>query len=642
MKPHVFILPLLLILLPPSLCSQNHAHLFIANGVLPQAVSTSWTPVSGFSTSSAAGVAASPNGLTITQSATYLVQASLSFSGGSAGLWEVGIGVDGNAPVFSSQRSISNLTDVGNVTVTALLALSVSQSVALVLRAPSGTTIVPLHAQLVATNLDDISNHDGYAMLSAGSPASTSVASNGTSPLNGFTSADAGNGWTAAGGQLTSDTTASGTYLVLFTMSYAGSNNTDFDGGISLGNGPEDAFLCSRKLQSTSDIGNMTAAGILQVFSGTTITPVVRNNENAARTCALQRGTLTLVKIAGGGALSEPSSHASMAITGSASQGSLLMGVPVQATGFNDYHMDPTRWSFNANTLSPVGVSAGVYLVSYFVSFNSSAPSSITYDLRMGGKAQNGLSTMRSTSSGGITDNGAVGGCGILTVSSPADVVTFSLTDGGSSAPTLTLNNACVLLTRIVQTSTSVLPVELISFSAHDGLEHVDLRWRTATELHNHGFAVERKDGTAEWKEIGFVQGAGHSTSERRYAFRDTRLPHDCVLFYRLRQQDRDGTESLSRVIRMERRAAPGSPKIGMYPNPVRSISWLQIGLAEETRLRITVHDLTGRKRMLLLDDVLHQGEHVLAVDAAQLPPGTYVLRAWMGSRSRTLLFSRM
>jgi len=641
MKVHLHILPLLLLIVPLHLHSQNHAHIFIANGATPQAASTSWTRVSGFSTSSAVGVAASPNGLTITQSATYLVQASCSFTGGSSGQWSVGLSVDGNAPVFFSKRSISNVTDVGNVTLTALLALSNSQSVTLVVQAPTSTTIIPLHAQLVAVNLEDISNHDGYAMLSAGTPASTTVASQSVSPFNGFTSAQFSNGWSVANGQLTADTTAVGTYLVIFSMSYSGSNNTDFDGGISLGNGPEDAFLCSRKLQSSSDIGNMTTAGILKVFSNTTITPVVRNNENASRTCDLQRGTVTLVKISGAGALSEATSHSSMAIVGAASQGSLGSGVPVTVTGFNDYHMDPSRWNFNASTLSPVGVSAGVYLVSYFVSFNSSAISSITYDLRLGGIAQSGLSTLRSTSSGGVTDNGAVGGCGIITVSSPTDIVSFALTDGGSSAPTLTINSACVALTRIVQTSTSVLPVELTSFSAHKGSDFVDLRWRTTTEIHNLGFVIERKSDTEAWRAIGFVAGAGQSATERRYFFRDEQLPQGQILQYRLRQRDRDGTESLSSELRVERRAAPSALTFQLYPNPVRSTAVLQVALDWETRLRVEVYDLSGRRHLQLMDSMLGAGEHAVSVDAAQLPPGVYVLHARTESTSRSLVFTR-
>ena len=55
------------------------------------------------------------------------------------------------------------------------------------------------------------------------------------------------------------------------------------------------------------------------------------------------------------------------------------------------------------------------------------------------------------------------------------------------------------------------VPVELISFSATIDQNTVKLNWKTASELNNRGFEVERKGGEESWTKIGFVNGNGTS-----------------------------------------------------------------------------------------------------------------------------------
>jgi len=56
-----------------------------------------------------------------------------------------------------------------------------------------------------------------------------------------------------------------------------------------------------------------------------------------------------------------------------------------------------------------------------------------------------------------------------------------------------------------------VVPVELISFRSEINLNNVTLKWKTATELNNYGFFVERllktNNDNQNWQSIGFVLG---------------------------------------------------------------------------------------------------------------------------------------
>ncbi len=71
------------------------------------------------------------------------------------------------------------------------------------------------------------------------------------------------------------------------------------------------------------------------------------------------------------------------------------------------------------------------------------------------------------------------------------------------------------------------LPVELTSLTATTVNDAVMLNWRTATEINNYGFEIQRlQDGKIEklqdWVKIGFVEGHGNSNSPKEYLYNDT------------------------------------------------------------------------------------------------------------------------
>jgi hypothetical protein len=66
----------------------------------------------------------------------------------------------------------------------------------------------------------------------------------------------------------------------------------------------------------------------------------------------------------------------------------------------------------------------------------------------------------------------------------------------------------------------AVLPVELTSFTGNAKGRAIELAWSTASEKNNHGFEIERRSNDS-WQNVGFVEGAGTSTSVKNYSYRD-------------------------------------------------------------------------------------------------------------------------
>ncbi len=109
------------------------------------------------------------------------------------------------------------------------------------------------------------------------------------------------------------------------------------------------------------------------------------------------------------------------------------------------------------------------------------------------------------------------------------------------------------------------LPVELVYFNGTYNNGLVYLAWKTATELNNDFFSVERLDNN-EWVSIGHIQGAGTISIEKSYQFVDTKPPHGQV-YYRLKQTDFDGTFAYSPIVSVLSKS--GDFSFSYYPNPV-------------------------------------------------------------------------
>ena len=84
----------------------------------------------------------------------------------------------------------------------------------------------------------------------------------------------------------------------------------------------------------------------------------------------------------------------------------------------------------------------------------------------------------------------------------------------------------------------------------------------------------------------------------------------------------------------------PGAPKelsLGSnYPNPFNPVTVIPYGVAERSRVRISVYDLLGREVALLVDEAVSAGRYEALWDASRLPTGVYVVRLEAGSEVRT------
>ena len=66
------------------------------------------------------------------------------------------------------------------------------------------------------------------------------------------------------------------------------------------------------------------------------------------------------------------------------------------------------------------------------------------------------------------------------------------------------------------------------------------LSWKTASEINNSHFEIERSNNGKDFIKIGEIAGQGTSNSTKRYQFTD-KNPGSAQQYYRLKQVDFDG-----------------------------------------------------------------------------------------------------
>jgi hypothetical protein len=197
--------------------------------------------------------------------------------------------------------------------------------------------------------------------------------------------------------------------------------------------------------------------------------------------------------------------------------------------------------------------------------------------------------------------------------------------------------------TAIINDTSSVVPVELNSFSANVLDGKVYLNWQTSTELNNRGFEIERKEvsslqsavGNEEWRTIGFVNGKGTTSELNNYSFIDE--PIESGLFtYRLKQVDYNGESKYSDEVEVNFIFANDYRLSQNYPNPFNPITTIEYQIPKSTFVTIKVYDVLGKEVVTLVNEEKPAGIHEVNFEPKDLTSGLYLYKISAGGFEQT------
>ena len=205
-----------------------------------------------------------------------------------------------------------------------------------------------------------------------------------------------------------------------------------------------------------------------------------------------------------------------------------------------------------------------------------------------------------------------------------------------------------------VQLVSSIIPVELISFTSYVDGVNVTLNWRTATEINNMGFEIERKspsptpslkEGTFEftdWKSVGFVNGNGTTTETKSYSFLDEGLSSGKYQ-YRLKQIDFDGSFDYSNIIDAEIISPIKLSLEQNFPNPFNPTTLIRYSVpnvisteGRNLNVILKVFDVLGNEVATLVNEIKPAGNYNVEFNAKNLSSGVYFYQLKAGSLIQT------
>jgi hypothetical protein len=164
-----------------------------------------------------------------------------------------------------------------------------------------------------------------------------------------------------------------------------------------------------------------------------------------------------------------------------------------------------------------------------------------------------------------------------------------------------------------------VLPIELMSFSGENlDISTNKLQWKTASELNNEYFEIERKDQYAdEFVKIGEHDGAGFSNIIQEYEFVDDEVKTE-VSYYRLKQVDYNGEYSYSNII-----SIGNTPEAEnrIYPNPANDVLNLSFNVMAES---ITVYIVNTIGEVVYQETYDADNSIQSKIDISKFAAGTY------------------
>ncbi|PIB35876.1 hypothetical protein BFP72_10955 [Reichenbachiella sp. 5M10] len=267
------------------------------------------------------------------------------------------------------------------------------------------------------------------------------------------------------------------------------------------------------------------------------------------------------------------------------------------ATGGSDWtaryvNIDPT--GFLSNNVSNIGTTE-VSIHEFWV-VHSSAIQSATIGMTYG--PQSNVLIPTETTVVSILDN-IGGGNGVDNDDTWTDMGRGGLSSGANtSAGTITANTknttSLSFFTLGGQTD-EALPVDLISFEGVLVNQNVELIWKTASELNNDYFEIQRSSDGETFETIGNILGNGTTSNLSQYSYLDEQ-PYFGQSYYRLVQVDFDGQTTTYSAILINNDSYHTGVDMLIYPNPT-TVDNIKVRFTtgdENSPVYLAIYSLTG------------------------------------------------
>lgn len=171
----------------------------------------------------------------------------------------------------------------------------------------------------------------------------------------------------------------------------------------------------------------------------------------------------------------------------------------------------------------------------------------------------------------------------------------------------------------------SIAPTHFISFTAVENQNKVLLNWKVENETSVDRYEVERSTDGLHFSTIGQQNNTGNSTGSNTYTYSDIAITASSpVLYYRIKQIDRDGSSLYSKTLSIRRNHI--SSGIVLYPNPVYDNLNINVQSDNTASVHVTIWNISQRKVISQFSN-LSNGMNSISINGLEkLPSGIYQL----------------
>ncbi len=177
----------------------------------------------------------------------------------------------------------------------------------------------------------------------------------------------------------------------------------------------------------------------------------------------------------------------------------------------------------------------------------------------------------------------------------------------------------------------SILPIELSSFEAAIDNTSVRIFWKTATEINNDFFTIERSENGLDFEAIEEIPGSGNSTTTMSYEAYDDN-PLSGTSYYRLKQTDFDGKFEYFNLISVNFNENQGDIcTLNIYPNPCVGSCTINLEDCplEDSDVNVELYDALGKKISHKISPKSKDQDISFHLNSSNnLAPGVYIVKS--------------
>ncbi|PHR26263.1 MAG: hypothetical protein COA38_15210 [Fluviicola sp.] len=179
-----------------------------------------------------------------------------------------------------------------------------------------------------------------------------------------------------------------------------------------------------------------------------------------------------------------------------------------------------------------------------------------------------------------------------------------------------------------IDATTTPLPVTITKFDVSNSNCQTTINWTTESEENSKEFIVECTGDLVDWREVCRVPSVGNSNSQIFYECHDDYFENHGTIYYRLKQVDNDGVETIYDMRSVAGQQCDQVEPI-IYPNPTEGIVNIDSPLAGSA----VITDATGK---LIFKGLLNSG--VNTIDLGQIASGIYIVSIQLNNGSLRML----